>query len=108
MDPECIIDWSEALSLDLDEHQFAEYAKMMIRDGDHVAATRIIAKFQLHTQFNITEVIKSLVLVHNNVVSAMELVKSQVALHKQLVDILVKNDKVKEAVKVVKNFKLSP
>lgn len=59
--PECILEWVNALGLQISEDQFKNYAREMARDDDLVGAAILISKFKFHDDFDIADLVTRLI-----------------------------------------------
>lgn len=79
----------------------------MVADDDLIGATILIAKYKFHEQFDIPDMLVRLVEDHQRMDAAKNLVKGVPRCEKEFINVLVSLKDIKNATKMVKEFKLN-
>jgi len=108
MHAECVLEWANAMELQISDEQFKGYVTQMVSDNDLVGAAIIITKKKFHKDFDIADIMVKLIEDLNRMDTAKNIVKGHREYEKLFIEILVSLKNVKSAVKYVKEFGLDP
>lgn len=108
MHAECVLEWANAMELQISDEQFKGFVTQMVSDNDLVGAAIIITKKKYHKDFDIADIMVKLIEDLNRMDTAKNIVKGHKEYEKLFIEILVSLKNVKSAVKYVKEFGLDP